>query len=123
MADYEVIKVGGGLGGAALAKVLAASGLRVLVLERSKNSVIEYGENSSSRGAGPKHKSSDSTTCSWQAVRTSNHIGTCWAIPFGLERHDAAETAWAHVLSPGHAGGCHRGGEARRRASMVRSNS
>jgi len=32
--DYDVITVGGGLGGAALAKVLAEKGLRVLVAER-----------------------------------------------------------------------------------------
>ena len=32
--DYDVITVGGGLGGSALAKVLAAKGLRVLVVER-----------------------------------------------------------------------------------------
>jgi menaquinone-9 beta-reductase len=32
--DYDVITVGGGLGGAALAKVLAEKGLRVLVTER-----------------------------------------------------------------------------------------
>ena len=32
--DYDVITVGGGLGGSALAKVLAANGLRVLVVER-----------------------------------------------------------------------------------------
>jgi 2-polyprenyl-6-methoxyphenol hydroxylase-like FAD-dependent oxidoreductase len=34
--DYDVIAVGGGLGGAALAKVLAEKGLRVLVLERER---------------------------------------------------------------------------------------
>jgi len=34
--DYEVITVGGGLGGAALAKVLAENGLRVLVVEREE---------------------------------------------------------------------------------------
>jgi 2-polyprenyl-6-methoxyphenol hydroxylase-like FAD-dependent oxidoreductase len=33
-ADYDVITVGGGLGGAALAKVLAEHGKRVLVIER-----------------------------------------------------------------------------------------
>src|ERR1700704_6162616 len=32
--DYDVITVGGGLGGAALAKVLAEHGKRVLVIER-----------------------------------------------------------------------------------------
>src|SRR5689334_11034316 len=32
--DYDVITVGGGLGGAALAKALAEKGLRVLVAER-----------------------------------------------------------------------------------------
>jgi len=32
--DYDVITVGGGLGGAALAKMLAENGLRVLVTER-----------------------------------------------------------------------------------------
>lgn len=36
MADYDVITVGGGLGGAALAKVLAEKGLRILVVEREK---------------------------------------------------------------------------------------
>ncbi len=34
MPDYDVITVGGGLGGSALAKVLAEKGLRVLVTER-----------------------------------------------------------------------------------------
>ena len=34
MPDYDVVTVGGGLGGAALAKVLAEKGLRVLVTER-----------------------------------------------------------------------------------------
>ena len=34
MPEYDVITVGGGLGGAALAKVLAENGLRVLVTER-----------------------------------------------------------------------------------------
>jgi len=34
--DYDVITVGGGLGGAALAKVLAENGLRVLVTERER---------------------------------------------------------------------------------------
>jgi 2-polyprenyl-6-methoxyphenol hydroxylase-like FAD-dependent oxidoreductase len=34
--DYDVITVGGGLGGAALAKVLATKGLRVLVTERER---------------------------------------------------------------------------------------
>jgi flavin-dependent dehydrogenase len=32
--DYDVVTVGGGLGGAVLAKVLAARGMRVLVVER-----------------------------------------------------------------------------------------
>ena len=32
--DYDVIIVGGGLGGAALGKSLAKNGIRVLVLER-----------------------------------------------------------------------------------------
>jgi 2-polyprenyl-6-methoxyphenol hydroxylase-like FAD-dependent oxidoreductase len=36
MPDYDVITVGGGLGGAALAKVLGGGGLRVLVLEREE---------------------------------------------------------------------------------------
>ena len=35
MSDYDVVTVGGGLGGAALAKVLAEAGRRVLVLERT----------------------------------------------------------------------------------------
>ena len=34
MPDYDVITVGGGLGGAALAKVMAEQGTRVLVVER-----------------------------------------------------------------------------------------
>lgn len=34
--DYDVVTVGGGLGGAALAKVLAENGLRVLVIERER---------------------------------------------------------------------------------------
>ena len=34
MPDYDIITVGGGLGGAALAKAMAESGRRVLVLER-----------------------------------------------------------------------------------------
>jgi len=34
--DYDVITVGGGLGGSALAKVLAENGLRVLVIERER---------------------------------------------------------------------------------------
>ena len=34
MPDYDIITVGGGLGGAALAKAMAESGYRVLVLER-----------------------------------------------------------------------------------------
>src|SRR6202051_607946 len=34
--DYDVITVGGGLGGTALAKVLAENGLRVLVTEREE---------------------------------------------------------------------------------------
>jgi flavin-dependent dehydrogenase len=33
-ADYDIITVGGGLGGAALAKAMAERGCRVLVLER-----------------------------------------------------------------------------------------
>ena len=32
--DYDLITIGGGLGGAALAKVMAAGGAKVLVLER-----------------------------------------------------------------------------------------
>ena len=36
MPDYDLITVGGGLGGAALAKVLAEKGLRVLVIERER---------------------------------------------------------------------------------------
>ena len=32
--DYDVVTVGGGLGGAALAKVLAENGVRALVVER-----------------------------------------------------------------------------------------
>ena len=35
-ADYDVIAVGGGLGGASIAKVLAEKGLRVLVAEREE---------------------------------------------------------------------------------------
>ena len=34
MADYDIITIGGGLGGAALAKAMAEKGCRVLVLER-----------------------------------------------------------------------------------------
>jgi flavin-dependent dehydrogenase len=34
--DYDVVTVGGGLGGSALARVLAARGVRVLVLEREQ---------------------------------------------------------------------------------------
>ena len=34
MPDYDIITVGGGLGGAALAKVMAEQGARVLVVER-----------------------------------------------------------------------------------------
>jgi flavin-dependent dehydrogenase len=34
--DYDVITVGGGLGGASVAKVLAEAGLRVLVTEREE---------------------------------------------------------------------------------------
>jgi menaquinone-9 beta-reductase len=34
--DYDIIAVGGGLGGSALAKVLAEKGLRVLVAERER---------------------------------------------------------------------------------------
>jgi flavin-dependent dehydrogenase len=34
VAEYDIITIGGGLAGAALAKVLAERGLRVLVLER-----------------------------------------------------------------------------------------
>jgi choline dehydrogenase-like flavoprotein len=36
MADYDLISVGGGLGGSALAKVMAEGGARVLVLERER---------------------------------------------------------------------------------------
>jgi len=36
MTDYDVITVGGGLGGSALAKVLAERGARVLVIERER---------------------------------------------------------------------------------------
>ncbi len=32
--DYDIITVGGGIGGATLAKVMAEAGCRVLVLER-----------------------------------------------------------------------------------------
>jgi choline dehydrogenase-like flavoprotein len=35
-ADYDVITVGGGLGGSALAKVLAEHGARVLVVKRER---------------------------------------------------------------------------------------
>ena len=34
MPDFDIITVGGGLGGAALAKVMAEQGARVLVVER-----------------------------------------------------------------------------------------
>ncbi len=34
MSDYDIITVGGGMGGAALAKAMAEKGYRVLVLER-----------------------------------------------------------------------------------------
>jgi choline dehydrogenase-like flavoprotein len=33
--DYDLITIGGGLGGAALAKVMAAGGAKVIVLERA----------------------------------------------------------------------------------------
>ncbi len=36
MADFDVIIVGGGLGGAALARILAGNGMRVLVAERER---------------------------------------------------------------------------------------
>ncbi len=36
MADYDLITVGGGMGGAALAKAMAEKGARVLVLERTR---------------------------------------------------------------------------------------
>jgi 2-polyprenyl-6-methoxyphenol hydroxylase-like FAD-dependent oxidoreductase len=36
MSDYDVVTIGGGLGGAALAKAMAETGCRVLVLERAK---------------------------------------------------------------------------------------
>ncbi|HZY60466.1 MAG TPA: FAD-dependent monooxygenase [Candidatus Binataceae bacterium] len=36
MADFDVIVAGGGLGGAALARLLAANGVRVLVVERER---------------------------------------------------------------------------------------
>lgn len=34
--EYDIITVGGGLGGATLAKVMAENGARVLVLERER---------------------------------------------------------------------------------------
>ncbi len=36
MSDYDVVTIGGGLGGAALAKAMAETGCRALVLERAK---------------------------------------------------------------------------------------
>jgi len=38
--DYDVITIGGGLGGGALAKALGENGKRVLVLERGLSSRI-----------------------------------------------------------------------------------
>ena len=34
--DYDIVLVGGGLGGSALAKAMAERGARILVLEREK---------------------------------------------------------------------------------------
>jgi flavin-dependent dehydrogenase len=36
MADYDIVTVGGGVGGAAVAKAMAARGYRVLAVEREK---------------------------------------------------------------------------------------
>jgi choline dehydrogenase-like flavoprotein len=52
MGSYDVVTVGGGLGGAALAKALAGAGRRVLVLEQRLNSETEFAERFSFRGAG-----------------------------------------------------------------------
>src|ERR1700693_4417881 len=53
MSDYDIITIGGGLGGAALARSMAASGARVLVLEReTKFKDRVRGEGMTTWGAG-----------------------------------------------------------------------
>jgi flavin-dependent dehydrogenase len=83
MADFDVIKVGGGLGGAALAKVLAASGLRVLVLEREQEFSDRIRGEFLVPWGGAEAQKLGLYDVLLASGANSNHIRTCWAIPFG----------------------------------------
>jgi flavin-dependent dehydrogenase len=68
--DYDVITVGGGLGGAALAKVLAENGVHVLVVERETTFKDRVRGNGSRHGASRKLRSSACTNRSSSTART-----------------------------------------------------
>jgi flavin-dependent dehydrogenase len=71
--DYEVITVGGGLGGSVLAKVLAESGARVLVIERESQFKDRVrGEWMAPWGVAEAQKLESITCCSNMALSRSS---------------------------------------------------
>ena len=86
--DYDLVTIGGGLGGAALAKVMAEAGARVLVLEQEPNSGTAYGANSSPRGAWQRRSNLPLQICFGDAGATRpplrwdwGSLATCGVLP------------------------------------------
>src|SRR5215469_16479442 len=82
MPDYDVITVGGGLGGAALAKVMAEQGARVLVLEREHQFKDRIRGEFLAPWGGPKCSNSGCMTPYWKRVRTPNVFWIRWVLQF-----------------------------------------
>lgn len=77
--DFDLITVGGGLGGSALAKKMAESGARVLVVERERQfSDRIHGERMAPWGWRRRSESGFTTHCSNDA-RVNCRFSTRWA--------------------------------------------
>ena len=78
---YDVIAIGGGLAGAALAKRLAENGVRVLVLDAKSRSATACAASRCIVGASPKPGRSDFTNCCSRPAATRFDTGpiNSWA--------------------------------------------
>ncbi len=106
MPDYDVITVGGGLGGAALGKVLAEKGLRVLVTERE----VEFKDRIRGETMAPWGVAEAQKLGLYRSpppiLRSRANPHRCpWSTVPRLAHHYAAASAFIELLSPGDARG------------------